>query len=207
MVDGQVRPANVTRYGVLDAMLHVPRENFVPHTHRPLAYADMQIPLAPGRVMLEPRTLGRLFDALEVPRDSLSLVVGAGLGYTAAVMARLATTVVAVEEDAELARSMEDRLAAAEVDNVIVRHGELADGMADAGPYDTVLIEGGVEQVPRSLKDQLADGGKLCAICIEGALGTATLWQRSGAAISSRRLFNALAPVLPGFDAERPFTL
>lgn len=206
MVDGQVRPADVTRYAVIDAMLQVKRENFVPRTQRAMAYADMQIPLAPGRVMLDPRSLAKSLDALEVREGDLALVVGAGLGYTSAVLAEMAGTVVALESEDDLARLLGEALADAAADNVLVERGPLAAGLAASGPYDVIMIEGGVEQVPKALLDQLAEGGRLAAIVMEGALGVCRVWHRSSGAISSRATFNATAPVLHGFDAERSFT-
>jgi protein-L-isoaspartate(D-aspartate) O-methyltransferase len=207
MVDGQIRPANVTRYTVLDAFLRVRRENFVPHAHRALAYADMQVPLGPNRVMLDPRTLGRMLDALELKQHELALVVGAGLGYTTALIAQIAAAVIALEDIPEFIAPMTEALSDADADRALVEPGTLSEGLAGSGPYDAILVEGGVETVPEALFEQLADGGRLVAIAMEDAVGFVTLWRRAGDAVSSRRLFNATAPVLPGFDAVRSFQL
>ena len=161
MVDGQVRPADVTRYGVIEALLSVERENFVPRGQRALAYADMQIPLAPGRVMLDPRSLAKMLDALEIREGELALVVGAGLGYTAAVLAEMAGTVVALESEEDLSRQLGEALARAEADNVVAERGPLTAGVPGSGPYDVIVIEGGVERVPEALLEQLAVGGRL----------------------------------------------
>jgi protein-L-isoaspartate(D-aspartate) O-methyltransferase len=206
MVDGQVRPADVTRYAVIDAMLGVPRERFVPRGQRALAYTDIQLPLAPRRIMLDPRTLGKMLDALEIRPGELVLDVGSGLGYAAVVMSRMAGTVVALESDDELARQLGEALAEAEADNVLMQRGPLTEGHADSAPFDVIVIEGGVETVPQALFDQLAEGGRLAAIVMEGEVGVCRIWHRVAGQVSSWPAFNATAPVLPGFDAERSFT-
>ena len=206
MVDGQVRPADVTRYAVIDAMLSVPRELFVPRAHRDVAYAEMQVPLAPGRVLLDARTFAKMLDAVELRAGELVLDVGAGYGYSAAVAARIAGTVVALEENPDLAQNLGETLSRLAVDNVLVERGRLSEGAPEPGPYDVILIEGGVETMPKALLDQLADGGRLVAIRMEGVLGQCCVWQRSDRTVSSRPVFDASAPVLPGFDAARRFT-
>ena len=206
MVDGQVRPADVTRYAVIDAMLAVPRERFVPRGQRALAYADMQIPLARGRVMLDPRTLAKMLDSLEIRPGEVVLDVASGLGYAAAVLARMAGTVIALEAEEPLVRSLTEAIAEAEADNVLVEHGPLADGVSASAPYDVIVVEGGVERIPETLFDQLAEGGRLAAIKMDGELGVCHIWRRVNGAVSSRPVFNATAPVLPGFDSERSFT-
>jgi protein-L-isoaspartate(D-aspartate) O-methyltransferase len=206
MVDGQVRPADVTRYAVIDAMLTVPRERFVPRAQRALAYADMQIPLARNRVMLDPRTVGKMLDALEIRQADIVLDVGAGLGYVATVMARMAGTVVALEEEEGLARQLGEAVAAAEADNVLVEHGALAAGVPGSAPFDVIVVEGGVERLPEALLEQLAEGGRLAAIEMTGELGICRIWRRIDGSLSSWPAFNATVPVLPGFDATRSFT-
>ena len=207
MVDCQVRPADVTRYAVIEAMLDVPRELFVPSAMRPVAYADMQVPLAPGRVMLDARSFAKMLDAIELKAGELVLCVGAGYGYPAAVAARIAGTVVALEESEELAQHLSEAMAVLDADNVLVERGSLAAGSPANGPYDVILIEGGVETMPQALLDQLADGGRLGAIMMQGVIGQCRIWRRSGDSVSSVPAFDASAPVLPGFDAVRSFVL
>jgi protein-L-isoaspartate(D-aspartate) O-methyltransferase len=207
MVDSQVRPSDVTRLPIIEAMLRVPRERFTPKAHRPVAYADAQIPLAPRRVLLDARTFAKMIDAADIAPGDLVLDVGAGWGYSAAVVSRLAAAVVALEELPEAAAAASDLLAALEADNVIVERGPLAEGAAASGPYDVILIEGGVERVPEALTAQLKDGGRLVAIEVAGPVGRCTVWTRAGDALSARRAFDAMAPVLPGFDVAPAFTL
>ncbi|RDW11935.1 protein-L-isoaspartate O-methyltransferase family protein [Paracoccus thiocyanatus] len=207
MVDTQVRPNEVTSYPVIEAMLNVPREQFVPESRRDVAYVDNNIVLAPGRVLLEPRTLGKMMDALNLQNDDLVLDVGCGYGYSAAVMARIAEAVVAVEEDAAMAAEAESRLAAQDVFNVAVVQGPLAAGCAGQAPYDAILIEGAVEQVPEALAGQLREGGRIVALFRESNLGTVRIGHKLDGRVNWRFAFNAAAPLLPGFARPRGFVL
>jgi len=161
MVDTQVRPSDVTKFPIIAAMLAVPREVYVPHAQREAAYVGQNLPLGPGRVLLEPRTLAKLLDALDVQATEMVLDVGCGLGYSAAVIGRLAEAVIAVEEDAGWAAEAQRILAEEGVDNVAVVVGPLVKGAARHGPYDVILVEGGVESVPEALLAQLKDGGRI----------------------------------------------
>jgi protein-L-isoaspartate(D-aspartate) O-methyltransferase len=208
MVDTQVRPSDVTKFPIIAAMLHVPREAFVPDAAREAAYAGQNLPLAPGRVVLEPRSLAKMLDALDVQPDDRVLVVGAGLGYGAAVLAQMGGSVVAVEEVDALAREASLRLGALDSGvRVALVPGKLSKGATELGPFDVILIEGGVETVPSALTSQLADGGRIAAIFMTGALGVARLGTMQDGAVSWRFAFNATAPVLPGFALERSFAL
>jgi protein-L-isoaspartate(D-aspartate) O-methyltransferase len=207
MVDTQVRPSDVTKFPIIDAMLSVPRETFVPEDKREAAYMGENLPLGPGRVVLEARTMAKLLDGLDVQPGELVLDIGCGLGYSAAVIARLGETVVAVEEDETLAAEAQRLLSEEGVDNAIVVVGRLADGSAKCAPYDVITIEGGVETVPQAILDQLKDGGRIGAIFMDGAVGTARIGYKTEGRVSWRPVFNAAAPVLPGFQAARSFML
>ncbi|MFN3643430.1 MAG: protein-L-isoaspartate O-methyltransferase family protein [Gemmobacter sp.] len=207
MVDTQVRPSDVTKFPVIAAILAVPRERFVPDALREAAYVGENIPLAPGRVLLDPRTFAKMLDAVDLQPTDLALHVGTGLGYGAAVMARLAEAVVALEEDEGMAAEAEAVLAAEGVDNAAVMTGPLAAGAARHGPYDAILIEGGVEVVPNALTDQLKDGGRIAALFMRGALGEVRLGRKAAGRVAWRPSFNAAAPVMPGFAALREFAL
>lgn len=199
MVDTQIRPSDVTKFPIIDAMLTVPREQFVPAALRQTAYMDGLIEFGGGRAMLEPRVLAKLLDALDIQPDELVLDLGCGLGYSAAVIARLAQAVVAVEEDEAIAAEAESALGSAGVDNVAVSPGALADGAAKHGPYDVIILQGGIEAMPDSLFDQLKNGGRIACILMEGNLGTCRIGLKTGEKISWRNVFNATAPILPGF--------
>ncbi|MCE8546960.1 protein-L-isoaspartate O-methyltransferase [Ruegeria pomeroyi] len=207
MVDNQVRPSDVTKFPIIQAMLSVPREVFVPDAQRDVAYADTMVDLGEGRTMLEPRTLAKMLDAAAIGSDEVVMDVGSGLGYSAALAARMAELVVAVEEVTELAEEAQTLLMDSGADNAVLHHGVLAQGAAEHGPYDVILIQGGVEQVPDVLTDQLKEGGRIVAVFMEGALGTVRIGRKSASGLSWRQAFNATAPVLPGFERERAFSL
>lgn len=207
MVDTQVRPSDVTKYTIIDAMLSIPREAYVPSTKREAAYMGEHVALAPGRVVLDPRTLAKLLDALDIQPVEAVLDLGCGLGYSTAVMARMAEAVVAVEENADLAAEAQATLSAQGVDNAAVIAGKLAEGAAKAGPYDVIVLQGAAEVVPDVLLAQLKEGGRIGAIFMEGALGVARIGYKLDGVVTWRQAFNASAPVLPGFVAHRAFTL
>lgn len=207
MVDTQIRPSDVTKYPIIDAMLSVPREIFVPDAQRDIAYAGEDLDLGGGRVLLEPRTLAKMLDMLDLGPDELVMDIGSGLGYPAAVVARLAQAVVAVEEDEAMAGEAQELLLEAGADNAVVHHGPLAEGAAEHGPYDVILVEGGVEELPEALLGQLKDGGRIACIFIDGALGEVRIGYKSGDSLSWRFEFNATAPVLPGFEKQQSFAL
>jgi protein-L-isoaspartate(D-aspartate) O-methyltransferase len=207
MVDTQVRPNDVTKFPIIEAMLAVPRENFVPDAAREAAYVGENIALGPrGRVALEPRTLAKILDALDIQPADRVLVVGAGLGYGAAVIGRMAGAVTAVEEDEGLAALASGRLAAAGATNVAVLTAALTAGAAALAPFDRILVEGAVETLPDALVAQLAEGGRIGVIFMQEALGVARIGHKIDGTISWRFAFNAAAPVLPGFAKAREFT-
>ncbi|ANP35824.1 protein-L-isoaspartate O-methyltransferase [Phaeobacter gallaeciensis] len=207
MVDTQVRPSDVTKYPIIEAMLAVPRESFVPDAQREAAYADQNIDLGDSRVLLEPRTLAKVLDALDIQNDELVLDVACGLGYSTAVAARVAQMVIGVEQNEDMGRDAQDQLAEAGADNAIVHVGALAEGAAEHGPYDVIMIQGGVEDVPSALLEQLRDGGRIAAVFMTGALGEVKIGHKTGGQVSWRFAFNAGAPVLPGFEKVREFAL
>lgn len=206
MVDGQVRPSDVTLYPIIDAMLNVPREVYVPTDMRAVAYVGKHIDLENSGVVLAPRILAKMLETLDIQPNELVLDIGVGMGYSAAVIARLAEAVIAVEENAELAGIAETTLSEQSADNAIVHTGSLAAGAAEHGPYDAIVIEGGVEVLPDSLLSQLKIGGRIAAIFIDGPNGQCRIGVRTEAGISWDAVFDATAPVLSGFEVEKPFS-
>lgn len=205
MVLSQLEPNRITDPAVTAAMGAVPRERFVPGGLAGVAYVDEDIEIAPGRYLLEPMMLGRLLQEARVQPRDVVLDVGGGTGYSAAVLARLAAAVVALEDNADLARQAGQTLAALGVEGVTTVVGTLADGRPDQGPYDVILLNGAVPAVPQALLDQLADGGRLMAVVGNGPTGKAMQYVRRGDRVVSRVLSDAATPALPGFSAPRGF--
>lgn len=206
MVDTQVRPSDVTKFDIIDAMLAVPREDYVPGAMRELAYIGGPIPIAPGRALLDARTIGKMLDAADLEPGDAVLEIGCGLGYTTALLAHIVEAVVAVEEDEALAAEAETTLGDHDVVNAAVVTGPLVEGHAKAGPYDAILIFGGVEQMPDGLLAQLKDGGRAVAIFMDGANGEVRTGLKADGRVNWRMAFNASADVLPGFAREAAFT-
>lgn len=214
MVDSQVRPSDVTRLAIIQAMLAVPREDYVPEALRPVAYLGEHVPLAPGRVLLDPRVFAKMIDALELDETCRVLDLGCGRGYSTAVMARVAGSVLGLEEDGGLAEAARGTLAAHGVGNAVVEEGPLAAGLPRHAPFDAILVGGGaVETLPEALTEQLAPGGRIVAIFTDadaggpagGQLGQARLGLATPAGVAWRRIFDATAPLLPGFARRKAF--
>ncbi len=207
MVDTQVRPSDVTKFPVIEAMLHVPRELYVPVARREAAYMGENLSLGGGRVLLDPRTLAKLIDALDIQRTDVVLDIGCGLGYSTAVLARIADFVVAVEDDATRADAAQSTLSEQGVDNAAVLAGPLTAGAAKSAPYDAIILQGAVEQMPAAILAQLRDGGRIGCIFAEGALGVARIGHKTDGQVDWRFAFNAGAPVLAGFARAAAFVL
>ncbi|MEP5728140.1 MAG: protein-L-isoaspartate O-methyltransferase [Sulfitobacter sp.] len=207
MVDTQVRPSDVTKFPIIDAMLSVPREEFVPAAQREAAYMGENLDLGQGRVVLEPRTLAKMLDALAITNSEMVLDVGCAMGYSAAVIAHMAEAVVAVEVDEAMAVEAQEALLAAGADNVAVHTGPLVDGAVGHGPYDVIMIEGGVADVPDPILEQLKDGGRIAALFMSGELGEVRIGYKRDNDVSWRMAFNASAPLLEGFKNAAPFEL
>ncbi len=205
MVDCQVRPSDVTRYPIIQAMLDIPREAFVPRALQAVAYLGEHVSLGPRRVLLDPRVFAKMLDAVAIGKTDLVLDLGCGLGYSAAVMSSMAEAVIAQEEDPGMSVEAVVALADLGLDNVAVETAPLVEGVPAHGPYDVIFIEGGIETLPDSIAGQLKVGGRIVAIFMEGALGQARLGRRHEHGISWRRAFDAAAPVLPGFEREEGF--
>lgn len=210
MVESQVRPSDVTDRRIIRAMRDVPREKFVPERVRGLAYMDGSVPLSPPqgagkRSLLAARVFAKLVQAAEIDATGVVLDIGAGSGYSSAVLAQLAGRVVALESDSALAASARELLPSVGCTTVSVVEGDLAQGWGVEGPYDAIVVEGAIEVVPEALFDQLKDGGRLVAISGRGA-GRATVWQREGRSFGAAEVFDASGDVLPGFEKPAAFT-
>ena len=183
MVDTQVRPSDVTKFPIIEAMLAVPRERFVPTAARETAYMGEHVALGQGRVVLDPRTFSKMLDALDIQPDELVLDLGCGLGYSAAILSRLAEAVVAVVE------------------------GPLTEGAPKHGPYDVIILQGAVQELPAAILAQIKDGGRIGCLFIEGALGVCRIGYKIDGRLTWRYAFNGAAPILPGFERLPAFQL
>ncbi len=206
MVDTQVRPSDVTKFPIIAAMLAVHRENFVPDAQREAAYVGLNLPIADRRVVLEARSLAKLLDFMDIHPGENVLDLGTGLGYGAAVLAELGAEVIAVEESAALSAAARVRLDAAGCQGVTVVTASLSGG-APGHRFDAILLEGAVEQVPDAVLDQVKEGGRIGAIFMTGALGIARVGHKQDGRVNWRNIFNATAPVLPGFEVKPEFVL
>ena len=199
MVDSQLRPEAVTDRGVLAAMASVERENFVPESARALAYFDRPLRLSDSRAMMPPAALGRLLSELAPRAGERALIVGSGTGYAAALLKAIGLEVVALESDEELARTAR----AAGVETVT---GDLAAGWAKEAPYDLVLFDGAVEEVPDSILKQLAPGGRLAGAIVDRGVTRLVVGRVAGGSLGLRSLADADVAILPGFSRPRAFT-
>jgi protein-L-isoaspartate(D-aspartate) O-methyltransferase len=204
MIESQVRPNGITDARVIDAMSGVPRELFVPDSRRELAYMDEDVLIAimpdgAKRWLMEPMAFARLLQLAEIGPQDLVLDVGCATGYSTAVIANLAESVIAIEEDEELVRLATDNLASLGIANAAVIQAPLAEGMPAEAPFDAIFLNGRVPSLPQILLSQLKDGGRLVAVVGENPVSPAVLCTRSGKAISSRNDFDASVAALPGF--------
>ncbi len=210
MVETQVRPSDITDRRIIRAMLNVPREVFCPHQVRATAYCDEPVRVsgsaaATPRHMAAPRVLAKMLQALELGDNDSVLEVGTATGYGAAILSRIAHRVTAIEVDQPLIDAARSALEATGAVDVVIVQGELAAGHAPAAPYDAILVAGAVPEVPRSLLDQLKDGGRLAAVISGPGIGHLTQWRRLGGAFDSRVMADATTPLLPGFDRPHAF--
>ncbi|WP_027536068.1 protein-L-isoaspartate O-methyltransferase [Bradyrhizobium sp. WSM3983] len=208
MVDGQVRTNDVTDRRILDAMLTVPREAFVPASRQALAYLDLDLDVSEGgakRFLIKPQLIGKLLQAAEIGEGDNVLVVGCATGYLAALTAKLARQVTATESDSALAAKAKDAFAAIGLSNVTCKAAASAEGDPAAAPYDVIILNGATEVTPDELFGQLKEGGRLVGVSAESRPSRAMIVTRSHGEFGHRPLFDAAAPVLPGLERAAAF--
>jgi len=219
MVDSQIRPNGVRNAGLLRALERTPREMFVPSALRPFAYAEEHLPIKKlngggreTRYMMAPLMLARLIELLRPEPTDVALDVGCATGYSTALLAALSESVVALESDPELAASAAETLTTLGTDNAAVVQGTLAEGYPNEAPFDLILINGSVDEVPQTLLDQLAEGGRLAPFlreptaALEDTFGYAYTYEKAEGWVSGQLEFSGGAPLLPGFQRPRGFT-
>lgn len=211
MVAGQLRPNQITDERILAAMAALPRESFVPRHLKGIAYVDDAVPIGHGRHLMEPMVLGRLLQAAELRATDVALLIGCGTGYTAAVLARVGSTVVAVESEPEFVRQANALLSELEITTVAVVQGPLEKGYPDQAPYNAIVFDGAIAGIPPAIADQLAEKGRLVAVVSRAGgragMGRATLVTRYGDALSRVELFDAGTPWLPALAPKPTFVL
>jgi len=209
MIEGQIRTNDVTDPGIVSAMAQIERERFVPASFQTVAYADRDLPAAESgqagaqRSLLSPMVLGKIIRAANIVASDRVLHVGSTTGYGTAVIARIAGSVVALEDSETLTQEASKNLSG--VPNVSFATGPLTAGWAPGAPYDVIVMEGAVEELPEALSAQLKEGGRLVAIVGSGRTGRGTLFRRTPAGLSGFPLFDAAAPILPGFAKASAF--
>ncbi|MEK1889663.1 MAG: protein-L-isoaspartate O-methyltransferase [Phyllobacterium sp.] len=211
MVDNQLRTTDVTDKAVLQAFLDVPREKFVPAARQELAYIDEDVLLAPAtaesgpRYLMEPSPFAKLVQLCNIQPGDVVLDIGCGTGYSAAVLSRIASSVIGIESGKTLADQATETLPALGFDNVVVVNAPFKQGYAAEAPYDVIIIEGSVDEVPGTLFDQLKEGGRLAVVVGTGNAGRAMLYGKNEGIVSGRRAFNAAVKPLPGFEKVAAF--
>jgi protein-L-isoaspartate(D-aspartate) O-methyltransferase len=206
MVESQVRPNRVTDPRIVLAMLELPREKFLPESLRGVAYVDEDVHIGDGRYLTEPMVLARLVQAAAIHETATVLEIGTGTGYGAAVLSRLAGKVVALDSDPAFLKKAFANLGEIGAKNVTLAEGPLAQGWPQQGPYDAIIFSGAIQYLPQPVIDQLAEGGRLVAVLAPpGEASRATLTSRIGGAVSTREMFDAASPILPGLKLDPGF--
>ncbi|PPR56882.1 MAG: Protein-L-isoaspartate O-methyltransferase [Alphaproteobacteria bacterium MarineAlpha4_Bin2] len=206
MIECQLRTNKVTDKRILNAMSSLPRERFVSSDREHMAYVDVDVPCGNGRNVMAAMVSARLIQEAAIQKDDEVLCIGAGTGYSVAVMAGLASSVIALENDKACAAKADELFAELDLDNAVVVEGQLVDGWGAESPYDVIFFDGMISEVPSSILEQLGDGGRLLAIVdSSGGIGRATLFVKVFGNISSREIFDINVGRLTEFDKKQEF--
>ena len=206
MVNGQIRPSDVTDHALQDALLMVPRELFVPKAQLAKAYADCEVSLGEGRYMLRPRAFAKLVQAVRIAPGDVVLDIGCGRGYSTAIIAQLCETVIGLEDpEVESAEKSSQRLSSINADNAVIIEGPLENGAPGQGPFDVIFVNGAVDAPSKAWLDQLAEGGRLAVFERSGKIGRAKIYTKANGMVGERAVFDAVTPLLPGFEPASGF--
>lgn len=205
MVESQVRTNDMTDPDIQSAMRRIAREKFIPASKQALAYSDANVEIEPGRWVLRPRDFAKMVHAAQIKPTDIVLDIACGRGYSSAVLAQVAETVVGLEDSEERVTQATDILAQQDIMNAAVVKGDLKGGAPEHGPFDVIFVNGAVVDVPKTWIDQLASGGRLVVVQPNGPVGQARVYTRVGNAVGDRIVFDASAPILPGFEAKPEF--
>lgn len=206
MIDGQILPNKVNDPRIISALRTVPRELFVPKALRSVAYIDEDIEVTPGRYLMEPMVFARLVSEADIGENDLVLDVGCTFGYSAAVLAQLASAVVAIEEDQDIVAHATDILLKQEIGNAAVVEAKLNEGYAKEAPYNVIVLEGAVEFIPQALIDQLAEGGRMVGVRVVAGVGRGFVGTKNAGVFGAVDIMDAQVPLLPGFAKPKAFT-
>ncbi len=205
MVESQIRTSDVTDLGILAAFRSTQRENFVPTARKALSYSDRHVETDEGRILLAPRDLAKMIHAADVQSTDVVLDLACGRGYSTAILAQLAETVVGLETtEAAVSRSTE-LLIEADISNAAVVQGDLKSGAAEHGPFNVIFVGAAISAVHEPWFKQMANGGRLVCITQNGPVGRVSVFTKSGDAIGERVVFDTSAPYLPGFEPKAEF--
>lgn len=205
MVESQIRTSDVTDLNVLSAFRRTAREAFIPTSRKALAYADCHVETDEGRVMLSPRDLSKMVQAADIDPQDVILDVACGRGYSTAILAQLADTVIGLETDEAAVNRATELLVEADISNAAIVQGDLKSGAAEHGPFNVIFVGAALPALHENWVTQLADGGRLVCIIQNGPVGRVTVFTKSGNAVGEMVAFDASAPYLPGFEPESEF--
>ncbi len=205
MIESQIRTSDVTDLAVLAAFRSIARETFVPTARKALAYADCHVETDAGRTMLSPRDLAKMVQAVEIEPNDVVLDLACGRGYSSAILAQLADTVVGLETDEAAVERATELLVESDVSNAAIVQGDLKSGAAEHGPFNVIFVGGAVPAVHQPWFSQLANGGRIVCIIQNGPVGRVTVFTKSGDAIGQKVIFDSSAPYLPGFEPAAEF--
>ena len=205
MIDGQVKPLSNIETNILEALYNIDRKDYTPENFKDFSYSEKNIYLGNERYLLKPAITAKLLSALEVETLETVLIIGSATGYSAAIISKIAETVICIEEDQDLITFSESIASSSSMNNIVFINNKLSKGYIDQGPYSCILIEGGIEEVPNIILDQIAEGGKLVTVIMQNDTGSAVKYIRKNNQIFSQFLFSIEAPSLKSFEKAKKF--
>ena len=205
MIDGQVKPLSNIETNILEALYNIDRKDYTPENFKDFSYSEKNIYLGNERYLLKPAITAKLLSALEVETLETVLIIGSATGYSAAIISKIAETVICIEEDQDLITFSESIASSSSMNNIVFINNKLSKGYIDQGPYSCILIEGGIEEVPNIILDQIAEGGKLVTVIMQNDTGSAVKYIRKNNQIISQFLFSIEAPSLKSFEKAKKF--